>query len=106
MASHKWAWLQGVRDALGWQRGRLSSARGSARSIDSADIHGIGGWDSDEEDARGAAVEEGGGREDGVAGDEMFEIVDGRVPSLFEICARTIAQDKRLVARLYYDAPL
>jgi len=43
---------------------------------------------------------------EGAGADGRWVLVDGVVPSLFEICAKMIVQDPRLVAQLYYHTPL
>ncbi|CAD7700684.1 unnamed protein product [Ostreobium quekettii] len=96
-------WARATKEALQRAACLRPAIRGSERSIVSSGSSGCVDSDSDDDDNRMEVNSDAGEAEEAV---RMVPVVDGRVPSLFEVCARAIAQDKRLVARLYYNAPL
>lgn len=101
-----WSWVQGLRRAFSQGRLRGSRPHDSALSVDPTSA-ACGDSDSndDENIEEGLLIASGAPGAVSADGDDCY-LFDGTVPTLFEICARTIVKDHRLVAQLYYNTPL
>lgn len=107
-ANQPWSWVQGLRRAFSQGHLRRARPHDSATSVDPS---GAACCDTDSNDDDHAEdepliVTDAAGEAVGNGDAGSWRLVDGAVPTLFEICARVIMKDYRLVAQLYYSTPL
>lgn len=105
--ARRWSrWVRTAKEALQKAICIRPAVRRSDRSIISSGFSGSIGSDSEDDDNLTEGIEDVDSVGEVDEAVQMVPVVDGKVPSLFEACARVIAQDKRLLARLHYNAPL